>query len=153
MFFFLQADSMSTPIKPEVYAAFEFGYRACEKGWNLQKADAEFKKLYASPEPPKDEATLAADVFNPNESDLQYAQRRVLELKVKPLAKAVVETFKAKTFLGLKLGEVCTCVERKSGRVLEAKVIDIGKDHCRLKGTKDGSLMDLNMRSDTINFE
>ena len=30
----------------------EWGYRACEKGWNLQQMEIEFRKLYAGEEAP-----------------------------------------------------------------------------------------------------
>jgi len=76
--------TIDMPRIPEaVAAAFELGYRRCEKGDNLQAAFQELQRCYA--DAPVTEAEIRADVFNPAESDLQYAQRRARELKPKTL--------------------------------------------------------------------
>lgn len=49
-------------LKSELMVAIEFGYKGCEKGWNIQKTMEEAKRLTAEPE--KDDWNLADASFH-----------------------------------------------------------------------------------------
>jgi len=54
-----------------------------------------------------------------------------------------------RTFLNLKIGEVHTCKEIRTGRKLQGKVIDAGTTHARIE-FPDGSTVLLNEKSDVF---